>query len=1615
MGWPTQNWLRFMFPPNRQQRRAQEGRAQARRAQQSPKRFRPGMERLEDRTVPAQTFSGTSADPALFTALVESFRAGLGGGAITAADHPSSATGYREVTWEEVNNPNAFTGDYFNNLDPRGIAFTVNGSTAGANFKVSDDGFASLDPSYPGTFSSFSPPRLFAPQGLNATTISFTDPLQPPSPHAPATVKGFGVVFSDVDKPTSTSVTIYYRDNNNPVLSQMTLAASAFNHGFSFVGVIFTNGERIDHVDMVTGNRPLAMGNSEVTDPSIDVVAIDNIIYAQPQKADTRVYRWLDSDGNWDDPAHWQQTSGSVDLDSNKRFPNGAGEIAVFGNNLSAARTIALPNNADVAVGAVQIDTAQDLHFTSTGHTLVFSAAGAQNADAALDVTNFSGHDTVTFDAPIQFSNNWQITALAADSRIQFNGVVNDTGNKSITQRGGLVAFGGNGVIHPFHGPLTVLGGVAQIDGTLSNSAVALQGGTLAGLGRVQGVSSQTGFANTIAPGTAVSPGLLTSTANTALNGAATLRIKWRGAAGFDQFQVNGNLILNDAHVALDLGGLDVPAGVPFAFLQVSGTRSGTFAEGTALVVDNQLFFIGYSANGATLTKVATTTTTDLARSPNQDTVFGQSVDFMATVTAQAGAPTGFVHFSILQGNTVIDGGNVDLSAATGTTSTATFTESTLLPGSYTVSAVYMPSGIYQNSQANPLVHAVSPASVAATVTTTSMNAIYSTPTIRAHVQAALPGVGIPSGGVVHFLDTSNNNFELGMAAIDNNGNAVLPGILDVGDYTIAVTFSSGDSRFQDGILANSNILNQHITPANSATLLTSNPATWTVNTPVSLIATVTSPQAPTQIPTGTVEFTLLPNTALGSAPLVNGVATLMTMLDAGPQQTIRAIYHPAAIGNFTTSQTILTQDVNQDGVSINIAPSSSTIVFGQTYSILATISPQGGQGSTPTGQATFTLTSGATIFTSQPISLINGEALLTSNQLPTLPVRAASYSISVAYSGSATYLSKTTVLPNALRVNKANISVVVNPANGIAGQLLQFPAVVSVDAPGNGVPDGMVHFVLTSTNPTVTLDVPLQHQQGQNVALFSSNSLLPGTYAITAQYLDTTGSFNNSTSAAAQGQVDHAAVTLSLDANANSSFGEIPTFTARVMPTSPNFFAVAGQVRFRLLGPVTVVLTGSLANGVASVQAASNLPVGSYQVEATYLGNAVFSPSAPQTINHTRISATTSASVTNLAGNTAQLGKRLSFHAVVTTAHPELGIPNGTVTFTIVKPDGTSNLVFTVPLNANGTADYSPPDVLPPTVGRDTLHVFVHYNGDDSQGRYQPADAARFDQTILRGKTLTTITIVRKADQSAAVRYADPIEVKAVVTVLENDPETRQRAGTPQGQVTFGNHFLQNTTVLLDTGGQARLNSYQGDDMRLPEGAASFTAAYLDNDPTYATFDPSGNVVNIVVGPQKVVTDTLMIRNRLGQIIPIGSTVAVGDVLTFSMHYRFETWIQGSLLDGTPVQQAPLGKGQFQIGSTVSPQINLIPSAGTGVSLATPTQPFSTLTFTSSKVLNTQGITPAARLKGVTAGQSLKAGTLQILVNYDPGVFDKRFQRFSFTGRLGEFIIVKNTGGRRW
>ncbi len=241
---------------------------------------------------PPVVFQAAGPDAASIQGAVDSFRALLGNNNL---NNPGPLhKGRREINWDG-GNPNVLdttapVNPFLVFLNTRGSQFTTPGLglSQAPPSGGPQGGLAVLfsNPTYGQTFRTFSASRLFTPVGSNITEASFSIPGT--NGTAPAVVRGFGAVFTDVDQPDGSpsprlsnrrsNTLIEYFDRNGRLLFSSSVPASPGNGNLSFFGIVFDDA-RIASVRIKTGD--VAPGPND--DRNHDIVMMDDFVYGEPQ------------------------------------------------------------------------------------------------------------------------------------------------------------------------------------------------------------------------------------------------------------------------------------------------------------------------------------------------------------------------------------------------------------------------------------------------------------------------------------------------------------------------------------------------------------------------------------------------------------------------------------------------------------------------------------------------------------------------------------------------------------------------------------------------------------------------------------------------------------------------------------------------------------------------------------------------------------------------------------------------------------------------------------------------------------------------------------------------------------------------------------------------------------------------------------------------------------------------------------------------------------------------------------------------------------------------------------------------------------------------------------
>lgn len=379
--------------------------------------------------------------------------------------------------------------------------------------------------------------------------------------------------------------------------------------------------------------------------------------------------------------------------------------------------------------------------------------------------------------------------------------------------------------------------------------------------------------------------------------------------------------------------------------------------------------------------------------------------------------------------------------------------------------------------------------------------------------------------------------------------------------------------------------------------------------------------------------------------------------------------------------------------------------------------------------------------------------------------------------------------------------SLVSSAPSATSGTPVTFTATVASANGSGSIPTGTVSFSQDG-NALGTAKL------GSNGTAALTTSALPvGTDHVTATY-GGDSNYDGSASAALTQTITQlvtiVASKTSLVSSAPSVTSGTPvTFTAAVAPANGSGVTPTGAVSFSENG--TALGTANLGASGTAALTVSNLPVGTDQITATYVGDSKYSGSASAALTQTITPlVTTMASKTLLASSASSLtsGSPVTFTATVAAASGSGPTPTGAVSF---SQDG--NTLGTANLGAYGTATLTVSNL---PVGTD--HITATYGGDS---KYGGSASAALTQTI-------TPRVTTSASKTTLVSSAPSVASGAPVTFTATVAPANGSGPTPTGTVSFSQDGSALRTANLTSNGTAALTV-----STLPVGTDHITATY--------------------------------------------------------------------------------------------------------------------------------------------------------------------------------------------
>ncbi|WP_158790534.1 Ig-like domain-containing protein [Granulicella sp. L60] len=754
-----------------------------------------------------------------------------------------------------------------------------------------------------------------------------------------------------------------------------------------------------------------------------------------------------------------------------------AGESTTFTATVTAKSgsptgTVSFMNNGTaIGSGTIKsgIATLTTSSLTQGTYTITAKYAGTTTFNTS---TSTSVTETVNTPAPTAVSTTTALTAapttITAGQSTTFTATVtaksgSPTGTVSFTNNGTAIGSG------------TIKSGIA----TLTTST--LTQGTYTITAKYAGTTSfntstSTAVTETVnAPAptavittTALSASPTTITAGESTTFTATVTAKSGSPTGTVSFTNNGTAI----------GSGTIKSGV--ATLTTSTLTQGTYTitakyAGTTTFSTSTSTSVKETVNAPAPTAVSTTT----ALSQSLTTVTaGDPVALTASVKASSGTATGTVTF--LSNGTSIGTGTLK-------NGIANLITSSLTQGTWQLTAQFTGNTSFKTSTSTAVTETVKAPTPTAVSTTTALSA--SPATITAGESTTFTAtVTAKSGSPTGTVSFMNNGTAIGTGTIKSGVATLTTSSLTQGTYTITAKYAGTTSFNTSTSTAVTETVNAPApTAVSTTTMLSQSLTTVTAGSPVTFTASV---RAASGTATGTVTF-LSNGTSIGTATLKNGIANLTT--SSLPQGTWQLTAQFTGNTSFNAStSTAITETINAPVVtSVNtttaLAASPTTITTGQSVTFTATVKPSSG---TATGTVTF-MSNGAAIGT---VALNSNVATLTTSSLPQ-----GSYQITAQYAGNSSFTASAspavTETVSALPPGVTTTALQLPASSVPQGQPVTFTATVTASS---GKPSGTVSFM---NGTTLLGSAPLN---SAGVATYTTSSLAPGTYLLTAQYAGT-------------------------------------------------------------------------------------------------------------------------------------------------------------------------------------------------------------------------------------------------------------------------------------------------------------------------------------------------------------------------------------------------------------------------------------------------------------------------------------------------------------------------------
>ena len=488
---------------------------------------------------------------------------------------------------------------------------------------------------------------------------------------------------------------------------------------------------------------------------------------------------------------------------------------------------------------------------------------------------------------------------------------------------------------------------------------------------------------------------------------------------------------------------------------------------------------------------------------------------------------------------------------------------------------------------------------------------------------------------------------------------------------------------------------------------------------------------------------------------------------------------------HFASSSTPAVIQSVLEGTATALASSANPSSVGQNVTFTATVTISGGGGVTPDGTVTFM--DGTTILGTQPLNA-SGVATYSSATLAN-----GLHQISAVYNGDSSKEiegSTSSVLSqDVLAASSITLSSSLNPS--IYGNPVTFTATVPSSA--TQAASGTVNFLDNGAQiGTGTL------AGNPGVATLTTSALMVGTHSISASYAG--DAYNAaSTSAGVSQTVNQTQTAITVSAVPSPGIAGSPENITAALKVITGSATPTGTVTFT--SGSTQLGSATLSAGTAAITPA--LAPGSYQIVATYSGDADDAGSASAALPLTVVQATTQTAL-SVTPNPALVQAPITFTAKVTGNG---GTPTGSVNFL-----ANGNVIGAGAVSASGAAAFSTS-----SLAAGTYAITAVYTGDANDGGSTSAPASL---TVALGTTAAAVTVT-----------PSPALVTTAITI---SAKVTGNGGTPTGSVNFTANGNMLGGATLNAGTASMTTS------SLAAGSYTITASYAGDGANSPSTSPS-------------------------------------------------------------------------------------------------------------------------------------------------------------------------------